>query len=190
MVNKKSVGEVTTITQENRLIASVSGLFTIAVVLAMRIGSSVARGTLLAPLQNTGLYVKFWEHSLLTAQAVSGQKDIIVADVSKFVAGDTIRIEDANAGEEKTIDTIDTATKTITVTVNLANTYEVADGADVILYGGAQISGNVVILQDTVQNIASDVEASVIMNGVVNEDQIQGNLSNLTKADVQRLTFI
>lgn len=191
MVEKKSVGEVTTITRENRLIASVSGLFAKAVIMAKRIGSSVARGTLLAPQTATGLYVIFMEQSLHASNTSSGQKDIEVVDSSKFRAGDVITIvDDAPGTEDKTIDTIDSTTNTITVTVNLTNSYTTANNARVYLKDGSEISANVVILKETVQNISSDIETGVIVNGVVNENQVQGNISDLTKADVQRLTFI
>lgn len=190
MVNKKSVGAVTEITQENRLIASVTGLFTKAIILAMRIGTSVARGTLLGKQTSSGLYVKFMEQSDQASNSASGQKDIVVDDSSQFRAGDLITIKDDSSSETKTIDTIASATDTITVTVNLSNSYTTAANSLVYLTDGSQTSADVVILQDNIQDIASDVEVSVIVDGVVKEDQVQGNLSDLTKADVQRITFI
>jgi len=190
MVNKKSVGEVTSITQENRLIASISGLYTKAIVLAMRIGTSVALGTLLGKQTTSGLYVKFYEQSDMASNSASGQKDIVVDDSSQFRAGDVITVKDDSASESKTIDSIASATDTITVTVNLTNSYTTAANGLVILADGSQLPADVVILQDTHQDIASDLEVSVIVNGIVNEDQVQGNLSDLTKSSVQRLTFV
>jgi len=182
----KNVGIATRIVRENKLLASVQGLYTKAIVVADRIGDEVARGLLLSKLDN-GMYVKFMEQSNLASNASSGQKDIVVEDASKFKAGDTIQVEDDSSDEEATIDTI--SDNTITVTVNLSNSYTVAANARVYLKDGAEKSENVVIVLDDTK-VNGDQEVAVVVTGVVLESYVTGNLSDLDKQKVQRITFV
>lgn len=71
---------------------------------------------------------KAWHElqALLTAQAASTQKDLVVDNVNGYYEGQIIKIAPGTAAEEeKEIDTISSATKTITVTTNLANTHAI-----------------------------------------------------------------
>lgn len=76
--------------------------------------------------QNTaiGLYTNL---SALTSDANSGQADIIVPDASDFVVGEVVVITDDNGSETGVIDSI--ASNTVTVRVNLNNTYTTAANA-------------------------------------------------------------
>ncbi|MEE9117838.1 MAG: hypothetical protein V3U02_04485 [Calditrichia bacterium] len=75
-----------------------------------------------------GQELVFYEGSDLNSQASSGQKDLIVdeifEDIDKFRVDDVIYIAPHTANEEKrTITSINTGTKTITVSQNLTNTH-------------------------------------------------------------------
>jgi hypothetical protein len=181
----KNVGLRTRIVKENKLLRSKSGLFTKSIVISDRVGD-VELGTLLSKL-DTGMYVKFMEQSDLSADAATAQADIAVSDASKLKAGDTIQVEDDNANEELVIDSI--SDNVITATSPLSNSYTTAANARVYLKGGAEDSENAVInLLDTV--VAGDTESSVVVTGVVNEVYVKGNLSDLDKSKVQRITFV
>lgn len=75
--------------------------------------------------------------AMVDADAASGQKVIQVDDIWIYLEreGETIVIRDDNNSESAVIDAggIDTAASTITVTVNLTNTYNVADNARVLV---------------------------------------------------------
>jgi len=64
------------------------------------------------------------ENSALTSDAASGQKDVAVADASKFSVGDIVWIKDDNASEYNEVASI--TGNTLTMVNNLANTYTVA----------------------------------------------------------------
>ncbi len=71
--------------------------------------------------------------SLLTSDAASGQKDVAVADGSKFDVGDRVKIYDDAAYEWNKIASI--SVNTLTMTTNLANTYTVAANGAVLETG-------------------------------------------------------
>jgi hypothetical protein len=70
-----------------------------------------------------------WSTSLLTANAASGQKDVVVADASEFSEGAGITIIDSNHSEACTIDSI--AGNTLTMVDNLTYTYTTVAYAEV-----------------------------------------------------------
>ena len=71
--------------------------------------------------------------SLLTQTANSGQKNVVVADGSKFDVGDRVKIYDNSAHEWNKIASING--NTLTMVNNLANTYAVANGGAVLETG-------------------------------------------------------
>lgn len=71
--------------------------------------------------------------SLLTSNAASGQKDVVVADGSKFDEGDRVKIYDDSAYEWNKIASI--AGNTLTMENNLANTYTTAANGAVLETG-------------------------------------------------------
>ena len=68
--------------------------------------------------------------SLLTADAVSGQKDVVVTADDKFELGEAVTISDDTPDTESNIiASINTQTNTLTMVNNLTNTYTVAANA-------------------------------------------------------------
>jgi hypothetical protein len=69
--------------------------------------------------------------SKLTANAASLQTHVFVpvSDVGLFAVGDTVKIADSASNETKIIQAINIATGDITMTLNLTNSYTVANGA-------------------------------------------------------------
>jgi len=74
--------------------------------------------------------------SLLTSNASSGQKNVIVADATLFFAGQGVTIADDNASEDATIDSINATTNTLTMEDNLTNAYTTAANAKVTADSG------------------------------------------------------
>lgn len=187
MVEERNVNVLERIVTDNKLLRSVKGLFIKEIVIdASRHSGDLERGLLLSKDSGSGLYEKFHLTSLLTADASSGQADVVVADVSSLKAGDVLTISDDSNSEDGTIDSI--TDNTITLTGNLANSYTVAGNAEVLLKSSDVDADAVILLYPTI--IDGDTEASVVMNGVVIEDYVAGNLADLDKSKVQRLTFV
>jgi hypothetical protein len=78
------------------------------------------------------IFVKSLTDSDAASNANSGQKDVVVADVTGFVAGEAVRVWDDNATELNEIASINTTTDTLTMTTNLANNYTTAANARVV----------------------------------------------------------
>ena len=136
-----------------------------------------------------GKYAPFFVTSLLTSNAAAGQKDVIVADVSNYKAGDVVIIMDDNAYESNTIASITVATKTLVMTTNLANTYTTAANAKVYLTDGTEKSVDVVIIEESVDfSKTSDVIVSAYQKGSFEETKIY-RMTNLTKSECSRLDF-
>lgn len=187
MVEERNVNVLERIVTDNKLLRSVKGLFIKEIVIdASRHTGNLERGLLLSKDSTSGLYEKFHLDTLMASDASSGQKDIVVADASGFKAGDVITITDSGNSESKTIDTV--VDNTVTVTVNLVNSYTVANGGDIMLESSDVDADAVILLYPTTMN--GDTEASVVMNGVVIEEYVAGNLADLDKSKVQRLTFV
>lgn len=87
----------------------------------------------------TGTVGSFQEVVALSSDAASGQKDVAIkslddsstegADITLLHVGQSVTIGDDNNSETNTIASIDTDTYTLTMTNNLANTYQTADNA-------------------------------------------------------------
>jgi len=75
-------------------------------------------------------------HSLLTADAALGQKNVVVADESLFFIGQGLTLKDDNASENCTIASITASTHTLTMADNLTNSYTVAATAKVYAKSG------------------------------------------------------
>jgi len=71
-------------------------------------------------------------NSLLTVNALVGQKDCVVANGYLFAVGETVTISDDNNSEQNEIYTI--SGNTLTMVNNLANTYTIADNGKVAYY--------------------------------------------------------
>lgn len=83
-------------------------------------------------------YMTVWKEpealSAFTANAASGQKDIVVTDVSGFVEGECVRIEDATPQyEHNQIASIDEDNKTLTMVNDLAYSYTTGNSAKVLM---------------------------------------------------------
>jgi len=91
--------------------------------------------------------------SLLTSNANSGQKNVIVADATLFFVGQEVAVKDDNASEDATIASINTATKTLTMEANLANAYTVAANGKVVAKPGKYFNLGATIGQARVPSV-------------------------------------
>lgn len=114
------------------------------------------------PAYEIGIYRRY--QSLLTLDALSGQPDVTIADASSFIIGDIVRIEDSNNEEYQEIQNI--VGNILTMTLNLTNSYLVADNAKVVLC--KDITLTALIEQEEVLSI----QASVGVSGRVFESTV------------------
>jgi len=94
------------------------------------------------------------EVSLLTTDAASGQKDCVVADGTKFQAGDVVAISDDSNSEENEVASVNG--NTVTMTTNLANTYTVAANGKVSKGYSEVDPENHISLEDSDETINHD----------------------------------
>ena len=73
--------------------------------------------------------------SVLTANAASGQADVVVRDASVFSTGLSVLLRDSNSEEVLEIQSINSTTNTVTMTANLVNSYTTAAIAVLVATG-------------------------------------------------------
>lgn len=89
---------------------------------------------------------------VLTTDASSGQKDVVVDDVGGFEEEECVRIEDDTPQyEHNQIATIDESTKTLTMVNNLQHEYTVAQNAKVLM--------RILICEKVCSSVTYDAEA-------------------------------
>jgi len=120
---------------------------------AKRFSSVVKGACLYGKITSNGEYAPFYVTAPLYSQAAASQKNIILTGLGLHLkAGDSIIIVDDNGTEVKTIDTVTegVANTTVVVTVNLTNTYEVANNAKVYLNDGTADSAEAVVVVEDI----------------------------------------
>jgi len=126
--------------------------------------------------------------SAIASNAASGQKKILLplTEYAKFAAGENITIVDNNANENKIVDTAEVSGEyfAVTTTVNLSNSYTVAEDAYIKHRAGANLY---VMDQDIDCGVENQLEGAltsvVISNAVLYQDAVIG-------MDSDALTFL
>lgn len=148
----------------------------------------IRKGMLLGKITASGKYMQFNQRSLLTVNKITTDTTVTVSSVVGFAVNDVINITDGTNTESKIIMAVNAVTGTLTIGTT-TNGYTVANASYVLLTNGSELSENVVVPNDQVEDISKgDAAVAVVNHGALKESACH-RMANLDKSKCQRLSW-